>query len=190
MSKGGRKPGAKEPIRSLEKIDEMKEWLLRHSSYRNYFLFYFGINTGLRISDILRLRVKDVRGKDLAKVKMEKTGNTVEVYFNPVLQQEIEKYTSRMADSDWLFPSREGNKPITRQMADKVLRDVAVACGIDRDQWGTHSMRKTFGYHYYQRTKDVYYLMRLFGHTTQSQTLRYIGVESDEIRKTMENFTL
>ncbi|WP_407921228.1 hypothetical protein [Bacillus salipaludis] len=47
MSKGGRKPGAKEPIRSLEKIDEMKEWLLRHSSYRNYFLFYFGISWNL-----------------------------------------------------------------------------------------------------------------------------------------------
>lgn len=190
MSKGGRQPGAKEPIRSTDKIDEMKEWLLRHSSYRNYFLFYFGINTGLRISDILKLRVKDVRGKDVAKIKMKKTEQTVEVYFNGILQQEIRKYTKNMADSDWLFPSREGEKPITRQMADKILKEAAVACGINQEHWGTHSMRKTFGYHYYQRTKDVYYLMRLFGHTTQSQTLRYIGIEADEIRKTMENFTL
>ncbi|GAA2718639.1 site-specific integrase [Aeromicrobium ponti] len=167
----------------------MKEWLLRYSSYRNYFLFYFGINTGLRISDILHLRVKDVRRKDIAKIKMEKTENIVEVYFNAVLQREIEKYTSNMAESDWLFPSREGEKPLTRQMADIILREAAVACGIDRDQWGTHSMRKSFGYHYYQKTKDVYYLMKLFGHTTQSQTLRYIGIELDEIRKTMENFT-
>ncbi|WP_242477629.1 hypothetical protein [Bacillus cereus] len=50
----------------------MKDWLLQNSSYRNYFLFYFEINTGLRISDILRLRVKDVRGKDVMKIKMEK----------------------------------------------------------------------------------------------------------------------
>ncbi|MBD7939659.1 tyrosine-type recombinase/integrase [Cytobacillus sp. Sa5YUA1] len=190
MKKGGRKPGAKDPIRSLEKIDEIKEWLLRHSSYRNYFLFYFGINTGLRISDILRLRVKDVRGKDVTKIKMKKTEHTVEIYFNVVLQREIDKYTQRMADSDWLFPSREGEKTISRQMADKILRDAALGCGINQEAWGTHSMRKTFGYHYYQRTKDVYYLMKLFGHTTQSQTLQYIGIESDEIRKTMENFTL
>lgn len=190
MTKGGRKPGAKEPIRSLEKIDEMKEWLLRNSSYRNYFIFYFGINTGLRISDILRLRVKDVRGKDVAKIKMEKTENTVDVYFNTILQREIEKYTKQMADSDWLFPSREGDKPITRQMADTILRKAALSCGIDKDHWGTHSMRKSFGYHYYQRKKDVYYLMKLFGHTTQGQTLRYIGIEADEIRKTMEDFTL
>ncbi|MGE7768853.1 tyrosine-type recombinase/integrase [Peribacillus sp. NPDC096540] len=186
MMKGGRQPGAKEPVRSLDKVDEMKEWLLRHSSYRNYFLFYFGINTGLRISDILNLRVKDVRGKDFAKIKMKKTEQTVEVFFNGVLQQEILKYTKNMADSDWLFPSRKGEKAITRQMADKLLREAAVACGIDQDHWGTHSMRKTFGY----RNKDVYYLMKLFGHTTQGQTLRYIGVEADGIRKTMENFTL
>ncbi|MEK4418535.1 tyrosine-type recombinase/integrase [Bacillus sp. FSL K6-0268] len=106
MAKGGRQPGAKEPIRSLEKVEEMKDWLLQNSSYRNYFLFYFGINTGLRISDILRLRVKDVRGKNVMKIKMEKTETTVEVYFNTVLQQEIAKYTSNRADSDWLFLSR------------------------------------------------------------------------------------
>lgn len=190
MAKGGRKPGSKEPIRSLEKIEQMKDWLLQNSSYRNYFLFYFGINTGLRISDILRLRVKDVRVKDVMKIKMEKTDTTVEVYFNSVLQQEIAKYTSNRADSDWLFPSRQGDKPITRQMAHTFLHKAAEACGIDSEQWGTHSMRKTFGYHYYQRKKDVYYLMKLFGHATQGQTLQYIGVEADEIRKTMEDFTL
>jgi integrase len=170
----------------------MKDWLLQNSSYRNYFLFYFGINTGLRISDILRLRVKnDVRGKDVMKIKMEKTETTVEVYFNTVLQQEIAKYTSNRADSDWLFSSRQGDKPITRQMAHTFLHQAAEACGIDSEQWGTHSMRKTFGYHYYQRKKkDVYYLMKLFGHATQRQTLQYIGVESDEIRASMEDFTL
>ncbi|MEI4616946.1 site-specific integrase [Bacillus cereus] len=190
MTKGGRQPGAKEPIRSLEKINEMKDWLLRHSTYRNYFLFYFGINTGLRISDILRLRVKDVRGKEMMKLKMEKTEHTVEVFLNPVLQREIEKYTKETADSDWLFPSRVGDKPITRQMADSILRKAAVACGIDKDHWGTHSMRKTFGYHYYKQEKDVYALMKLFGHQTQSETLRYIGIEQDEMKKTMDRFTL
>ncbi|WP_261982297.1 tyrosine-type recombinase/integrase [Bacillus thuringiensis] len=163
----------------------MKGWLLQNSSYRNYFLFYFGINTGLRISDILQLRVKDVM-----KIKMAKTDKTVEVYFNSVLQQEIAKYTSNRADSDWLFPSRQGDKPITRQMAHTFLHKASLACGIESEQWGTHSMRKTFGYHYYQRKKDVYYLMKLFGHATQGQTLQYIGIEADEIRKTMEDFTL
>ncbi|MCC2520446.1 recombinase [Bacillus cereus] len=148
------------------------------------------MNTGLRISDILRLCVKDVRGKDGMKIKMEKTDTTVEVYFNSVLQQEIAKYTSNRADSDWIFPSRQGDKPITRQMVHNFLYKATEACGIDSEQWGTHSMRKTFGYHYYQRKKDVYYLMKLFGHATQGQTLQYIGVEADEIRKTMEDFTL
>ncbi|WP_254489781.1 hypothetical protein [Bacillus thuringiensis] len=67
MKRGGRKPGAKGLICSLEKIEGIKDWLLKNSSYRNSFLFYFGINTGLCISDILRLRVKYVM-----KIEMEK----------------------------------------------------------------------------------------------------------------------
>ncbi|MCQ6289391.1 recombinase, partial [Bacillus cereus] len=54
---------------------------------------------------------------------------------------------------------------------------------------GTHSMRKTFGYHYYKQEKDVYSLIKLFGHQTQSETLRYIVIEQDEMRKTMDRFT-
>ncbi|MCQ6331780.1 tyrosine-type recombinase/integrase, partial [Bacillus cereus] len=76
------------------------------------------------------------------------TEHTVEVFLNPVLQREIEKYTKEMADSDWLFPSRVGVKPITRQMADSIPLKAAVACGIDKDHWGTHSIRKSFGYNY------------------------------------------
>lgn len=77
----------------------------------------------------MRLRVKDVM-----KIKMAKTDKTVEVYFNSVLQQEIAKYTSNRADSDWLFPSRQGDKPITRQMAHTFLHKAALACGIESEQ--------------------------------------------------------
>lgn len=75
-------------------------------------------------------------------------------------------------------------------MAHTFLHKAAQACGIDTEHCGAHSMRKTFGYQYYKKMKDAYYLMKLFGHATQSQTLQYIGVEADEIRKTMEDFTL
>jgi len=107
--------------------------------------------------------VKDVRGKHVINIKMEKTDTTVEVYFNTVLQQEIAKYTSNMADSDWLLLGRQGDKPITRQMAHTFLHKAAQDCGIDSENWGTHSMRKTFGYQYYKKMKDVYYLMKLMG---------------------------
>ncbi len=52
-----------QPIRSLEKIQEVKQYLLNKNK-RDYFLFIFGINSALRISDILPLQVKDVQNKD------------------------------------------------------------------------------------------------------------------------------
>lgn len=82
-----------QPIRSLEEIQRIKHSLLRYCSYRDYFLFIFGSNIGLRVSDILPLRVEDVRGKTHIQIKEQKTGKFRTVYVDQYLQEEIDKYT-------------------------------------------------------------------------------------------------
>ena len=62
-----------QPIRDKQKIDEIKA-ILKRQSGRDYFLFIIGINTGLRISDILKLQVKDVREKTHITLNEQKTG--------------------------------------------------------------------------------------------------------------------
>ena len=79
-------------------------------------------------------------------------------------------------------------KPITRTQAYRVLREAGKAFGIDA--LGTHTMRKTFGYHYYKKTHDVVTLMRIFNHTSQAVTLHYIGIEEEEIRQSLDDFYL
>jgi len=64
-----------EPIRDREKIEEVKMELLK-SNYRNYLLFVVGINTGLRIGDMLKLKVKDVRNQTHIILKEEKTNKS------------------------------------------------------------------------------------------------------------------
>lgn len=178
-----------EPIREPEKIQEMKDVLL-HQSYRNYFLFTFGINSGLRISDMLPLRVMDVRNTNHLRIsEKKKSGKIRKIPVTPTLRNEIDKYTSGMADSDFLFPSRKGTKPITREAAWKIINDAATACGIE-GPIGTHTMRKTFGYHFYKQTKDVAMLQKVFGHSSPSVTLRYIGINDDMIEKAFEEFSL
>ncbi|OCA89313.1 site-specific integrase [Pseudobacillus wudalianchiensis] len=177
-----------EPIRDPEQIRMMKEYLL-HKSYRDYFLFVFGINSGLRISDILPLRVMDVRNTEHLRIREKKTGNYRKIKMSAALKQEIEKYTRRMADSDPLFPSRKGNVPIGRETAWRLINEASRVCGVE-GAIGTHTMRKTFGYHFYQRTKDVAMLQQIFGHSSPAITLRYIGINDEMMDQALEEFSL
>lgn len=182
-----------QPIRSKEKIEQMKKWLMR-KNYRDYALFYTGLNSGLRISDILELRVLDVRGKDHITIRDKKTLHIKskgyrKIKINNTMQQFFDDYTQGMGDHEFLFQSRKGtNQAISRQRAYEILNECARACGID--EIGTHTMRKSFGYHFYKATKDVAMLQKLFNHSHPSITLRYIGIEQDQMDEALDNFIL
>lgn len=177
-----------QPIRSIKDIQRMKTELSKGSfGSRNEVLFTLGINTGLRVSDLLPLTVADVRGKDKYTLTEQKTGKTKKINLKGIRQQ-LDEYTTGMADNEYLFPSRKGGAPMTRVQAYRVLNEAAAACGLD--EVGTHTMRKTFGYHHYQRNHDVAILQQLFNHSSPSITLRYIGIAQDEIDASMEGFVL
>lgn len=67
-----------EPIRDKRKIELVKVFL-KKNDFRDYMLFLMGINSGLRISDILKLKVSDVRGKQYIEVKEQKTDNILNI---------------------------------------------------------------------------------------------------------------
>lgn len=174
-----------QPIRDVEKIREVKAYLSSKSE-RNELLFCFGIYTGLRISDILRIKVKDVKGKDYITVREQKVqstrknNKTKRIPIVPKLKRLINNYVKDKHPEEYLFKSRQGkNKPITRVQAYNILREAAKECELD--EIGTHTLRKTFGYHIYQETKDVALLQDIFNHSSPYITLRYIGVNQDAI---------
>ncbi len=175
------------PVRSLDKIKELKKYF-RGRSDRDYLLFLTGINTGLRISDILQLRVRDVQGTYLA-IKEQKTGKRKYIFIKPELRKVFRKYCKDKDNQEYLFKSRSGNnKPIGRSMAYKIMRQAADHCGLEHI--GTHTLRKTFGYHLYRQTKDVGMLMELFGHANQGITMRYLGILQDEMDRVMRSFKI
>ena len=177
-----------QPIRDREKIQEMKNELLRNG-LRNYMLFNIGINTGLRVSDILALTVGDVRNKTHIILKEKKTSKTKRFLINANLRMDIDKYINNMGTYEFLFKSQKGiNAPITRIQAYRILNGAANQCGLT--EIGTHTMRKTFGYWHYKQYKDVAILQDIFNHSAPSITLRYIGITDDIKDKTIENFYL
>lgn len=176
-----------EPIRNTEDIQAMKDYL-RKWNERNYILFLFGINSGLRIGDILKLKVKDVQGWYI-NTKEQKTGKPLKRKMTPILKRVLREFVKDKPLHHYLFQSRNGtNKALTRTTAYLILRTAAEELEIENV--GTHTMRKTFGYHYYKKTKDIATLMVLFNHASPAITLRYIGIRQDQQDKAMNNFGL
>lgn len=102
-----------QPIREREHIEAMKRELLKRGM-RDYLLFVVGINTGLRVSDILLLRVGDLRGTTHIRITEKKTGKTKRAYITEYLRQEIDRYIAGMDDEEFLFQSRKGhNQPLS-----------------------------------------------------------------------------
>ncbi|MDD3185978.1 MAG: site-specific integrase [Anaerostipes sp.] len=165
-----------QPIRDMTLVVDIADYL-KNKSERNYVLFMTGVYSGLRISDILPFQVRTVRDKDHIYMREQKTGKEKRYLINKNLQKIYKEYIKDMDDYEYLFESPRGHKPITRQQAYNIIRDAGEFFGISN--LGTHTMRKTFGYHMYQKTKDAAMLMNLFNHSDIHVTLRYIGVEQD-----------
>ena len=178
-----------DPIREISDIQKIKAELLR-SSYRDYLFFEVGINTGLRVSDILTLKVSDVRDKFYIEIREQKTGKGKKFRLNDTVKTELENFISGKKDNDFIFESRRSRGvPLERTRAYCILNNAAAAAGL-KIKIGTHTMRKTFGFHFYQKTKDIALLQELFNHSSPSVTLRYIGINQNIIDAALENFVL
>ena len=178
-----------DPIRDKNDIRKIKSILLSRN-YRDYLFFEVGINTGLRISDILKLKVSDIRGKYYIELKEQKTGQLKKFRMNSVLRAELENYIISKNDDSYLFESfRTSGNPLERTRAYGILNQAAKVAKL-KIKIGTHTMRKTFGFHFYQQTKDIAMLQVLFNHSSPSVTLRYIGIDQNILDRAMEKFIL
>ncbi len=176
-----------EPIRDVRTLQDITQYL-KDRNPKYYVMFIVGIYSGLRVSDILKLKVRDIRGKEAIKLREKKTGKEKLFPINKEIYTVIQEYCVNMKDYDYLIPSSKAScKAVSREYAYRVIHAAGLAFGLDN--LGTHTMRKTFGYHFYMQTKDIVLLMKIFNHNDQSKTLRYIGVEQSTIDSAMRKFS-
>lgn len=177
--KGGVDVNFVEPIRDNNKIQDILGYLKR-TNERNYIMFMLGLYTGLRISDILKLQVKHVRDKDVIRMREQKTNKQKSIPINGPLKRALNSYVEGKEEYEYLIAnSKTGISPISRQHAYEIIRSIGIMFGVPN--LGTHSLRKTFGYHYYQKTNDIAILQDIFNHSDPAITLRYIGINEDTI---------
>lgn len=172
-----------QPIREQAVIDGIKSYL-KMRSMRDYLFFCFGIYSGLRVSDLLLLRVWMVRGTHV-KLTEKKNSNDKLFIIHPSIREDLERFITGKKDDEFLFQSRQIKKisrlakqPIDRSTAYRMLNRVAREFKLK--DIGTHTLRKTWGYQLYIKDpKNLALLMKMFGHSDPAYTLDYIGMTQD-----------
>ncbi len=194
--------GRVEPIRDGHTLIAVKK-ILKQMSLREWALFAFGVNAALRISDLLGLRVGDVTSsdgsiRDELDTTVAKTGRHLKVHLPPNAQDALREYLEhghpfpKKLDAP-LFPAAPSavrhktadtptRKAVSRQWVNKVLKEAVERVEPDLNV-GTHTMRKTWGYHAHQRHIPLGTIMDKLGHRSPSVTLRYLGINDDEVKR-------
>lgn len=174
------------PIRDKKQLEAVKGYL-RGKNKRDYLLFMIGISSALRISDILRLKVEDVwTGKkpvEYVDLHEKKTGKYKRFPVTPNLSKAIKEYMTEYspAQDQFLFVSRVGeNKPITRQYASMMLNHACDMVGIT-EPFGTHGMRKTWGYWAFKQNISLDYISLALNHRSVAETKRYLGLLQEDL---------
>lgn len=190
-----------QPIRTAELLHDFKEYYLtEHPNPRNYALCILGLNTALRISDILHLKwgdVYDFQKKEYLShisVTEQKTGKLSQIAVNHAITEVLTEYyaahkTAPIAEN-YLFQSRKGsNCPLGRSQAFRIIKEAA--CGIGMYQHiSCHSLRKTFGYHAWRQGTPPALLMDIYNHSSYQITRRYLGIDQDDRDTVFLNISL
>ena len=176
----------------IEDIRMVRRWLgiaKAHDAGRKkggvswYLLLVLGFNTGLRIGDICRLRVKDVRGRERVNIEAQKTGKMSDVKLQTAAQKALDAALKGRGDDEYVLASRQRSRrdgrdrPISRQRCYAIVKEIAARAGFT-EHVGCHTMRKTFAWNYYVAGNgDLSKLQKILDHSSQAATIHYLGLD-------------
>ena len=186
-----------DPIRDKRKIVDIKNKLKTEKSPRNYLLFTLGINTAFRISDILKLKVKDILddNKDIRRhiyMRQQKTGKELRPKINESMIEAIKYYlknTNIQDPEDYLFTSDRSNGSLSKVQCWNLVNNWTREVGLEGN-YGTHTLRKTWGYQARQAGMPMELISEKLGHTSIAVTRRYLGITQDEVNNWEDRINL
>lgn len=203
---------AADPIKSMDDINRISEYLISKKKFRDNMLFVVGINFGLRASDLRMLRFSNLitnnfMFKDSFPVFEKKTRNTRKrkknryITINDAVVEAVTLFLENTPDislSDYMFRSHSNNsrnisEPLTVRAIEGILKSAAKACSVNA-KISTHTLRKTFCYHQmvmsHNDSRKLLLLQKMLNHSSPAQTLDYIGITEEEIEVAYKNLNL
>ena len=182
-----------QPIRTRHDLEKLKEYYKgKKPNSRNLLLIIIGLNTALRISDILALKwdmVYDFEGekyKSYITITEKKTGKGAQIYINSSAKDALSNYYEELKSAgksitpdDYIFSHTNKNLPISRVQAFRIIKRAADECSLS-GVISCHSLRKTFGYHAWKQGAPLAVLVNIYNHSSYNITKRYLGIEQDD----------
>lgn len=180
----------------IKDFKEVQRWLaiakahdahMREGGVSWYLLLVLGFNTALRIGDMCKLKVRDVRGCEVVHVVQDKTGKMSNVPLKASTQDFLARALKGRGDDEYIFASRQkdrkggGPKPISRQRCYAIVKEIAGRAGHE-GRVGCHTLRKTFAWEHYQANGDMAMLQEQLNHESQMATIRYLGLDLEALR--------
>lgn len=185
---------AVQAIKDLQTIDRIRDLLNKHYNDLYADIWVFGINVALRISDIVPIKYTDIQNTPdgwIAELVEQKTKKRRIVNLNKRAMHIIEERRKLYPDDIYLFQPHATNtqtpKPICRKTVASAFKDIGT---IVDQRLGTHSMRKTRGYHLYKKTNDLALVQKVLNHSSSAQTLRYIGINPEDVASSYHSLEL
>lgn len=188
-----------QPIRNESNLLHFKEYYKEiEPNPRNYLLITVGLNTALRISDILTLSWDDVYNFKTGQYRThiciveQKTGKVSKIYMNHSIQEALDDMNcenSRKYSELLFYSKRNPEKSISRMQAYRIVRKAAEYYHLE-GVISCHSLRKTFGYYAWNQGVSPVMLMNIYNHSSFQVTKRYLGIEQDDRDKVFEKIVL
>lgn len=178
-----------QPIKNREDIRKLEDYFQKKNQYRNYLLIVMGLNTALRISDLLKLKWEDVYHEEKKEfyrhihLEEQKTGKRTTILLNPTVKKALQNYrklNKNVKISPYIFYSpRKPEQPLSRIQAYRIIQKATEHLELE----GTiscHSLRKTFGYQAWKAGTEPALLMAVFNHSSYHVTKRYLCIDQDD----------
>jgi integrase len=179
-----------EPIRHSRQLGQI--WTLLKDNPRDLLLFVVGTNSGLRVNDIVHLRVRQVRDVPeggVVRLTESKTGKTNVLVINKAIHRVLHAYLDQAqyeGDDRWLFVTRYGTR-LTSLYAGRLVQSWCKAIGLE-GSYGAHTLRKTWAYHMRVKFKTDWSLItERLNHSNPAITRRYLGITQDEVVTLLQN---
>lgn len=178
------------PITNIEDVKAIRRVLTKWGDVKFAEAFFIGCHIGLRASDFLCLRF-DQFPRHKIKTTDKKTKKANEILVTPRILESVELLKNYYAEkfpyieSVYLFQTTSNNsksktKCISVDAFRKKVKEACEAIGLE-DNFGSHTCRKTTGYHLYKQTGDIHLVQKMLNHRTAFETLAYIGLERQQL---------
>lgn len=182
----GKTVGTKRPL-TQKQIWAIRFFVDREGRMRDRALFDLAIDSKLRGCDLVKIKIGDVVAgaeiRNRATVVQQKTGKPVQFELTSDVRASLLTWLERRGGTtaDYLFPSRiDHARPMSTRQYARLVDEWVEAIGLRKDEYGTHSLRRTKAAMIYRATGNIRAIQILLGHTKIENTVRYLGVDVED----------